>query len=240
MSFCVPGNKQRAINARARTEHNVKSCVLVCVLVPVLMSHGKYRVHKVHDLVKEGKVDVLQALLEKEPKQVNQADDKGLAPLHVAAYMGGLPCLNLLLQRGADKDAKRADGMTPMLVAAMRGTTKHGEVCAALAHAGANVNSVGPMGMTALHFLCAKGLSHSVLELLNAKPVGALVNAKTNELSTPLHAAVSGSHLDLALTLISDHGADAQAKNKGSKTPLSLIKNANERERLEAVVRTRR
>ena len=82
--------------------------------------------------------------------------------------------------------------------------------------------------MTALHFLCTKGLSHAVVELINSKPVGANINARTNEQSTPLHAAVAGAHLDLALMLV-ERGADALAKNAAGKTPLQLVKNNDDR-----------
>ena len=198
------------------------------------MTDTNYLLHTVHDLVKDpSKIEVLRLLLDKDAKQVNKVDRSGLAPIHVAAYVGNMATLKLLLSRGAEKDARRPDGMTPMLIAAFRGTSKHGDICVELAAQGANVNVAGPMGMTVLHFLCSKGLSAPVLELLNAQPVGANVNARTNEKSTPLHAAVSGNHLDLALTLIGQ-GADALAKNKQGKTPLQLVKNQADRERLAA------
>jgi len=101
-------------------------CSLVNFFSP--MSDGVYRVHKVHDLVKESKYEVLRALLDKEPENVNVIDKKGLAPIHIAAYTGDLAVLRLLLSRGANKELKRPDGMAALLIAAMRGTVKHAEV----------------------------------------------------------------------------------------------------------------
>ena len=80
---------------------------------------------------------------------------------------------------------------------------------------GANVNTAGPIGMTALHFLSTKGLSHAVLELINAKPMGANINARTHEHSTPLHAAVAGAHLDLALLLVEEEVHNWMGRAKG-------------------------
>lgn len=41
----------------------------------------------------------------------------GRTPLHVAAAMGRLDCINLLLRHGASIGAKDAMGMTPMAIA---------------------------------------------------------------------------------------------------------------------------
>jgi ankyrin repeat protein len=200
------------------------------------LNYATFTIHQiVKDSGKEGqlvaKLNVMKEMLDKDPELVNLADAKGLLPIHIAAYVGEIPVVNELIRRGADKDSKRPDGMTPMLVAAMRGSLKHGELCIELCNGGANVNIQGPLGMCALHFLCAKGLADPVEALLKASPVGAFVNAKTRELSTPLHAAVNGGHMDLAELLI-DYGADTLAKNAQGKTPLLLTKSREDHDRL--------
>ena len=109
----------------------------------------------------------------------------------------------------------------------------------ALAKQGANVNLQGPLGYTALHFLCMKGLIDAVRALLSPS-IGAMINRRTNEQSTPLHAAVTGHHLELALMLIKE-GADKNALNKQGKTPLMCLKgkegDANRRAVLDALER---
>ena len=198
-----------------------------------------YRTYTVHELAKDGKLSILKQILDDKPELLNERDSKDLHCLHIAAYTGDLAVANELIRRGANKDLLRADGMSPMLIAAMRGTPPHAALVVALAKQGANVNLQGPMGYTVLHFLCMKGLLDAVRALLQPA-VGAMINRRTNEQSTPLHAAVTGNHLELALLLIKE-GADKNAQNKQGKTPLMCLKGkegeANRRAVLEALER---
>lgn len=55
---------------------------------------------------------------------VNETNDKGVTPLHVAAKNGVLTTVVLLLECGADRDAKNKDGKTPAEVARIAGHEK--------------------------------------------------------------------------------------------------------------------
>jgi ankyrin repeat protein len=60
---------------------------------------------------------------------VSQADENGWTPLHLAARRGSKECVQLLLQHGADRDAKTTQGLTPLDVARVN---KRGAVVALL------------------------------------------------------------------------------------------------------------
>ena len=63
----------------------------------------------------------LNVLLQK-PLDPNIPDRDGRAALHSAAFAGHGPCLSLLLEASADKDAwERGSGQTPLHVAALNG-----------------------------------------------------------------------------------------------------------------------
>jgi len=195
-----------------------------------------YQTYTVHELTKQNKLSILGQTLDKKPELLDTLDEKGLHCIHIAAYMGEVPLINELIRRGANKDLLRGDGMSPILIAAMRG---HENAVISLAKQGANCNVKGPMGYSTLHFLCMKGLIDSVRELLGPG-IGAAINSRTDEGSTPLHAAVSGNHLNVALLLISK-GASKNVTNKSGKTPLMCLKGkegeANRRAVLEALER---
>lgn len=77
---------------------------------------------------------------------VNQ---EGWAPLHYAAFAGHLEGLKLLLEAGADVNAKAAEGSTPLIMAARDG---HTDVIALLLKYKADPNVVNESGMTALRW----------------------------------------------------------------------------------------
>jgi len=186
-----------------------------------------YRTYTVHELTKQNKLSILQQVLDERPELLNTLDDKKLHCIHIAAYMGEISLINEFIKRGADKDVLRSDGMSPILIAAMRG---HEQCVINLAKQGANVNIHGPMGYTSLHFLCMKGLTGSVRVLLElgagaaGAPLRALdINSRTEEGNSPLHAAIAGHHLEVALLLI-NKGASRTASNKSGKTLLMCLK----------------
>ena len=128
-----------------------------------------------HNAVFEMDVDAVEALLTaKTPKvplrertehsipeglsqDVNAKDDIGRTPLHYACAVGSRPLVELLLRRGAFKDVEEADkaGYRPLHVAAEGGY--HGVIKQLITQGDADVNSLGPDGFSALHFICMAG-----------------------------------------------------------------------------------
>ena len=89
---------------------------------------------------------------------------------------------------------------------------------------GADINSRGQGGYTALHWAAQENQKQAATLLLDA---GAYVNARTGESGwTPLHIAAMKSNQDVGKILI-DRGADLQAENKNNrKTPIVIARRA--------------
>ncbi|KHJ95078.1 ankyrin repeat protein [Oesophagostomum dentatum] len=58
----------------------------------------------IHQHARDGNADAVEAMLNKRPDLVNEADIDGMTALHYAAKYGNLEVVELLLNRGADVD----------------------------------------------------------------------------------------------------------------------------------------
>ena len=72
-------------------------------------------VYSIPEAAEAGNVEVLAARI-KEGANVNQIDELGNSPLHLAAQKNATECLALLLQAGADPLLRNAEGKTAMLL----------------------------------------------------------------------------------------------------------------------------
>ena len=79
----------------------------------------------------------------------------GKTPLMVAAKIGDLELVRLLLSRGADINAKTQNGGTPLMFSAIRGNP---DIVRLLIERGADVNAVGSTGSTPLAEAARLGL----------------------------------------------------------------------------------
>ncbi len=75
---------------------------------------------RIIQLVQEGNVAPVEALLLEEPAVMHQRDSEGCTCLHWAADKGNVQVVELLLSHGADKDAADVDGLKPVDYALLR------------------------------------------------------------------------------------------------------------------------
>jgi ankyrin repeat protein len=150
-----------------------------------------------------------------------------LTNLIIASYYGHCTLAKLLLEKGADIEAKDQSGRTPLLWAAAQG---HKALAQLLLEKGADIEAKeNGSGRTPLLLAAAQG-HEAVAQLLLEK--GADIEAKENGSGrTPLLLAAAQGHKALAQLLLEkganlaqlllEKGADIEAKENGSgRTPL--------------------
>lgn len=146
--------------------------------------------------------------------------------LHQAAMSGKDRLAAVLLHAGADPNARRTDGQTPLQAAVWGG---HPELVKLLCESGARVQERGPSGQTALHTVALRGR-----QLCEEEPtVSKLVNPERSA----QHAAALQANLK-ALGILLAAGADVNAVDDEGHTPLALVEPNSPLMRLDAYVQT--
>ena len=125
--------------------------------------------------------------------------------LNLDYYQLDLEDIRVLIDAGADVNAKDEDGWTPLLLAVDCG---HLEALQTLIDVGADVNAKNNSGDTPLHYMVSYDSNPKVLHaLINA---GADVNAKNEDGKTSLYYAMEKGWSGEYLKILIDAGADVK------------------------------
>ena len=130
-------------------------------------------------------------------------NDSDHCPLHKAAEGGHEATVRLLLDRGADAEAKDADQLSPLHKAASGG---HESTARLLLDRGADVEAMGSDRLTALHKAAYCGHEATIRVKLDG---GAGIKAGDAHYSKPLHGAAAGGH-EATVRLLLDRGARSE------------------------------
>jgi len=155
----------------------------------------------------------LAAIAAKTPVCARKGGDYEGDSLLYAAEQNNCLSAALLIEKGADVNAKTNDGRTPLHRAAENNAA---EAAALLIQHGADVNAKTDDGRTPLYLAAGSNVAEVVTLLIQH---GADVNAKTDDGRTPLHWAAWHNAAEAAAVLI-QLGADVNAKNGNGVTPL--------------------
>jgi ankyrin repeat protein len=199
-----------------------------------------------------GDVESLRRLLENEASLVRERDERsafGSTGLHLAASGGHVNAVRLLLEHGADPNARdRGDNAYPLHFAAGAG---HIEIVRALLDAGGDVHGIGDAHQSevigwatalvspadirrdVLSVLFERGARHHIFSAVAAgdrEVIQKLVEDNPGALDrrmsrfeqgkTPLHFAISRQRHDI-VDLLVDLGADLEAEDKNGHTALA-------------------
>lgn len=168
----------------------------------------------------------------KEDPSLAVANDHGRNLICAAAIAWDVPRLRLLLEFGADVEAKDTGGHNALYrVANGSGNEEDGRAALELliAH-GANVNQVtGVGGMTPLHMAARRGTLAIAEALLAA---GAAIEARDTKGETPLRRAVNCGHEGVVRLLIS-YGADPLSQDRNGRTILDAARHERIRNALQ-------
>ena len=138
---------------------------------------------------------------------IDARDSHDRTPLSLAAEHGHKSVTILLLDNGADIEAKCPGFGTPLMTAAHFGQDQEVSL---LLDRGADTNAVDSAGCSALHKASLNGYAKVVKVRLES---GADVNADVLEYGTALQSAARGGHHEVTRLLLSE-GADLHAKTE--------------------------
>lgn len=96
----------------------------------------------------EGKADLVESILERNPKCTDAVDEDGYTPLHRACYNNHVDIANILLRYGADVNARTEYEWTPLHSAVK---WSNAECAALLLQHGSDVNALSQGSQTPLH-----------------------------------------------------------------------------------------
>ena len=169
------------------------------------------------DAVVHGKMVVLEILLPDGAAYVNHIYDSDLDEtlLGMAVQDGRRDMAKLLLDHGAEVDARTSNGLTPLHIALKKGFASMADL---LLERGANPSTTTEDDRTTLHFACEAGLTEIAIALMDR---GANVSAVSKRGLTPLHSAMGVGSPELVQGLL-DRGADPCARIDGGGTPLHI------------------
>ena len=146
--------------------------------------------------------------------EVDHANHKGCTALHWAADNNHTDVLQVLIDAGADIEARDNTGYSPLLIACRSGSL---DTVKLLVRAGAGVRVTNNDGHTCLTIAASRGHTETVRYLLFLPEVE--VDHANNVGSSALCAAAQGKYPDVVQVLI-DAGADTEARGIGY-SPLS-------------------
>lgn len=162
--------------------------------------------------VRAGNRGEIERQITASPEAVKGQDAGGSSALHHAAGFGPMANLELLIDKGADVNAKNRRGSTPLHWAI------HDEDKVRLLLArGADVNARQVQGRTPLYLAAMLGDSVPILRLLLAK--GADPNLAAINGQTPLMMAAARGNVE-AIRLLIERGAKVNAKDGAGETAL--------------------
>ncbi len=161
-----------------------------------------------------GDITTLQSLLSRYPALINEKylDDDGETLLCRAARHGQRDIVNLLLQMGAEVDARASNGATPLMFAAQAGQT---EVIRQLHRKGADVNAVH----VAFYDHSALFYAANANQLEACKclvELGANLSAKSSAGDICLLPAVAANSLDVVQWLLQQRISIDEPNNTGN------------------------
>ena len=161
----------------------------------------------------------------------NRADKSGLTALHHAARTGNAAVVPILVGSKANMQA-RADGLTPLAVAALMGLT---EVFDALLEAGADTRLALPGGRTLVHLAAHKGHAHMVRHIVAKLGKEADLAAVATGGYTPLMEAAEAGRVEVVAALL-ELGADPSQATRGETAALHVAAKAGEAEILRKLL----
>ena len=173
----------------------------------------------IHDAARKGDLKKVQSLIKDDPTLVNSLDSHGDTPLHLASLHGDVAVAKVLVDAGANVNAKdNAGAFTPGDMWGVISSSNHQDPVGLLTVPGLITQPAGH-GYTPLDMAMFSIHHKDMLQFLISK--GADVNAQAASGATPLFWAVLRDQKDDAEFLLA-HGANVNAADAYGNTILDI------------------
>jgi ankyrin repeat protein len=153
---------------------------------------------KFHVAALTGNLNILQELFTKAHLPIDCRDKENSTALLLSCARGHNSCAEYLLTNGADPNARRLTGASPLYFAALYHHTRIVELLLKKYKAIVDLSTFD--GSTPLHVACERGFTDIVQLLIDAQ---ANINAKMNDGTTAMMLACQNGHLSIVQMLLS-------------------------------------
>lgn len=173
---------------------------------------------KFHVAALTGNLNVLQELVTKARIPIDCRDKENSTALLLSCARGHYSCAEYLLSNGADPNARRITGASPLYFAASYHHTRIVELLLNKYKAIVDLSTFD--GSTPLHVACERGFIDIVQLLINSQ---ANINAKMNDGTTAIMLACQNGHLQIVQILLSTGQCDLTMKRLDGITAIFLV-----------------
>lgn len=210
------------------------------VLITLVLVSTLVYAAEIHWAIIDGDLDKVEAILAKDPMQIEANDFNYaygdsesvynfslLTPLHVAVMEDRKDIVAFLLAKGAPvNELQQQNNFTPLHFAALKNRLEVAELLLSKgAFINAKANWLGETSVTPLHLALLSRAKKMVILLLGK---GADINAKLGNGDTPLHLAVASGDKDLVLILLDKDADSGLLNDKGLSAVEVAAVNSNE------------
>jgi ankyrin repeat protein len=179
----------------------------------------------VHKAVQESDMKQLERLL-LDKAQINDENEAGLTPLHLACEQANIGAVKLLVKNeGINMEKEDRKGRTPLHCAAGVGNIA---ICSILLDKGASSSAQDFQGMHPIHYAAAAG-HNGVLQILQDRSSSLINQAADYEGNTPLHLASKNGMLGAVYMLLQEK-ANPKLTNGSNKTALQIAQDNGHRD----------
>ncbi|MCP4570842.1 MAG: hypothetical protein GY838_00675 [bacterium] len=195
----------------------------------LVLTAGASQAGELHDAVQAGDAARVRELLASGADPGEAEPQAGFTPLHLCVYLGQLDLAPLLVEAGADLDARNPMGLSPLDLAVFVGND---QAVSFFVAQGAGLEGDGQSGPRPLAFAAGRGHAGIVELLLEG---GARADAVNSEGETAVLVAAVAGHADVVSVLL-DKGAPIDVTGRHGLTLLQRAAVAGHQDVVEMIV----